>query len=176
MGWYSHLFKNFPHFVVIHIVKGFGVVNKVKWLFFWHSHFFNGPKDVGNLISDSSVFSKSSLYIFKFSVHVLLKPSLKDFEHNFTSMWNEHNCTVVWKLFSITLLWDWNEHFTVCFPRLWKLYLWLLHHFPCYYIDVTTQVTTSKLLTVITTSEKKMNLTYYLYDIIFVNWDSGYNE
>ena len=173
MFWYSHSFHSFPQFVVIPII-----INEaeVDVFFLEFPCLFYDPVEVGNLISDSSVFSKSSLYIFKFSVHVLLKPSLKDFEHNFTSMWNEHNCTVVWKLFSITLLWDWNEHFTVCFPRLWKLYLWLLHHFPCYYIDVTTQVTTSKLLTVITTSEKKMNLTYYLYDIIFVNWDSGYNE
>ena len=83
---YSHLFKNFPQFVVIHIVKGFSIVNEAEVdVFLEFSCFFYDPMDVGNLIS-SSASSKSSLYIWKFSVHVLLKPSLKDFEHNFTSM------------------------------------------------------------------------------------------
>ena len=82
-----------------HIVKGFGVVNKVEVdVFLQLSCFFYDPMDVGNLISGSSVFSKSSLYIWKFSVHVLLKTNLKDFEHNLASMWNECNCTVIWKL------------------------------------------------------------------------------
>ena len=72
--------------------------------------FFCDPMDVGNLISDSSAFSKSSLYICKFSVHVLLKPSLEDFDHDLASMTNECNCVVVCTFFGIALLWDWNEN------------------------------------------------------------------
>ena len=94
MDWYSHLFKNFPHFVVIHTVKGFSVVNEAD-VFLEFSCFFYDPVDIGNLISGSSAFPKSSLYIWKFSVHVLLKPSLEEFEHYFASMWNECNCVVV---------------------------------------------------------------------------------
>ena len=82
MVWYSYLFKNFPHSVVIHAVKGFGTVNKAEVdAFLELSCFFDDPADVGNLISGSSDFSKSNLYIWKFSVHILLKSSLKDFEH-----------------------------------------------------------------------------------------------
>ena len=82
MGWYSQLFKNCPQFVVIHTVKGFGVVSKAEVdVFLELSCFFNDPTDVGNLISDSSAFSKSSLYIWKFLVQVLSKPSLMNFEH-----------------------------------------------------------------------------------------------
>ena len=85
--WYSHLFKNFPQFIVIHIVKGLGVVNEAEVdVFLELSCFFYDPTDVGSLISDSSAFSQSSLYIWKFSVHVLLKPSLKNFEHYFASV------------------------------------------------------------------------------------------
>ena len=87
MVWYSHLFKNFPQFVVMHTVKGFSVVNEAEVdVFLELSCFFYAPTDVGNLISGSSAFSKSSLYIWKFSVHALLKPSLKDFEHYFAGM------------------------------------------------------------------------------------------
>ena len=87
MVWYSHLFTNFPQFVVIHTVKGFGIVNKTEVLVFLElSRFFNDPTDVGNLISGSSAFSKSSLSIWKFMVHVLLKPGMKNFKHYFTSM------------------------------------------------------------------------------------------
>ena len=87
MVWYSHLFQNFPQFVVIHIVKGFGVINKAEVdVFLEHSHFFNDPVDVGNLISGSPAFSKSSLNIWKFMVHILLKPGLENFEHYFASM------------------------------------------------------------------------------------------
>ena len=85
MVWYSHLLKNFPQFVVIYRVKGFSVVNEAD-VFLELSCFFNDPMDVGNLISRSSAFSKASLYIWKFSVHVLLKTSLKGFEHNLSSM------------------------------------------------------------------------------------------
>ena len=85
--WYFHLLKNFPHFVVIHTVKGFGVVNKAEVdVFLELSRFFYDPTDVGNLISGSSAFSKSSLNIWKFTVHVLLKPGLEKFEHYFASM------------------------------------------------------------------------------------------
>ena len=87
MVWYSHLFKNVPQFVVIHTGKGFGIVNKVEIdVFLEFSCFFYDPMDVGNLISGSSAFSKSSLNIWKFSVHVLLKPHLENFEHYFASM------------------------------------------------------------------------------------------
>ena len=85
-------------FVVIHIVKGFCVVNEAD-VFLEFSWFFNDPTDVGNLISASSAFSKSSLNIWKFSVHILLKPSLENFEHYFASMWDECNCAVIWTFF-----------------------------------------------------------------------------
>ena len=82
MVWYSHLLKNFPQFVVIHTVKGFGIVNKAEIdVFLELSCFFDDPTDVTNLISDSSAFSKTSLNIWKFTVHVLLKPGLENFEH-----------------------------------------------------------------------------------------------
>ena len=87
MVWYSHLFQNFPQFVVIHAVKVFGLVKKAKIdVFLELSCFFDDPVDVGNLISGSSAFSKSSLNIWKFMVHVLLKPGLENFEQYFTSM------------------------------------------------------------------------------------------
>ena len=83
MIWYSHLLKNFPQFVVIHTVKGFGVVNEAEVVFLEFSCFFYDPMDVGHLVSVFSAFSKFRLYIWKFSVHVLLKTSLWDFEHYF---------------------------------------------------------------------------------------------
>ena len=87
MVWYSRLFKNFPQFIVILTVKGFGVVNKAEVdVFLELSCFFDDPANVGNLISGSSDFLKSSLNIWKFLVHVLLKPVLENFEHYFTSM------------------------------------------------------------------------------------------
>ena len=87
MVWYSHLFQNFPQFIVIHIVKGFGIVDKTEIdVFLELSCFYNDPVDVGNLISGSSAFSKTSLNIWKFTVHVLLKPGLENFEHYFTSV------------------------------------------------------------------------------------------
>ena len=87
MVWYSHLLKNFPQFIVIHTVKGFGIVNKAEIdVFLGLSCFFDDPLDVGNLISGSSAFSKTSLNIWKFMVHVLLKPSLENFEYYFTSV------------------------------------------------------------------------------------------
>ena len=87
MVWCFHLFKNFPHFVVIHTVKCFSVVNEAKVdVFMEFSHFFYDTTDVGNLIPDFSAFSKSSLSIWKFLVHVLLKPRLKNFEHYFVTV------------------------------------------------------------------------------------------
>ena len=87
MVWYSHLFQNFLQFVVIHTVKGFGIVNKAEIdVFLEFSSFFYDPTDVGNLISDSSAFSKSNLYIWKFLVHILMKLILEDFEYYFDSI------------------------------------------------------------------------------------------
>ena len=87
MFWYYHLFKNFPQFVVIHTVKGFGIVNKAEIDVFLELFcFFDDLGDVGNLISGSSAFSKSSLNIWKFTVHILLKPGLKNFEHYFVGV------------------------------------------------------------------------------------------
>ena len=87
MVWYSHLLKNFPQLIVIHTVKGFGIVNKAEIDFFLElSCFFDDPVDVGNLISGSSAFSKTILSISKFMVHILLKPGLENFEHYFTSV------------------------------------------------------------------------------------------
>ena len=87
MVWYSHLFKNFLQFLVIHTVKGFDIVNKAEIdVFLELSCFFDDPTDVGNLISGSSAFSKTSLNIWKFTVHVLLKPGLENLEHYFTSV------------------------------------------------------------------------------------------
>ena len=107
MVWYSHLFKNFPQFVVIHTVKGFGVVSKAEVdVFLEFSCFFYDPVDVGNLISGSSAFLKSSFNIWKFSVQVLLKPCLENIEHYFTSIWDEYNCAVVWAFFGIAFLWE----------------------------------------------------------------------
>ena len=118
--WYSHLFQNFPSFIVIHTVKGFGIANKAEIEFFLElSCFFHDPVDVGNLISGSSAFSKTSLNIWKFTVRILLKPGLEIFEHYFTSVWDECNCTVVWAYFGTAFLWDWNENWP--FPVLWPL-------------------------------------------------------
>ena len=81
--------------------------------------FLHDPVNVGNLISGSSAFSKTSLNIWKFMIHVLLKPGLENFEHYFTSVWDECNCAVIWTFFGIAFLWDWNENWP--FPVLWPL-------------------------------------------------------
>ena len=87
MVWYSHLFQNFPQFIVIDSVKGFGIVNKAEIdVFLELSHFFDDPVDVGNSLSGSSAFSKTCLNIWKFTVHILLKPGLENFEHDLTSV------------------------------------------------------------------------------------------
>ena len=120
MEWYSHLFQNFPQFLVIHTVKGFGIVNKAEIdVSLELSCFFHGPADASNLISGFSAFSKTSLNIWKFTVHVLLKPGLENFEHYFTSVWDECNCAGVWAFFGIAFLWDRNENWP--FPVLWPL-------------------------------------------------------
>ena len=120
--WYSHLFKNFPQLIVIHKVKGFGIENKAEIdVFLELSCFFNDSADVGNLISGSSAFSKTSLNIWQFTVHLLLKPGLENFKHYFTSVWDECNCVVVWAFFGIASLWDWNENWpfpVLSFPNL----------------------------------------------------------
>ena len=109
--WYPHLYQNFSQFIVIHTVKGFGIVNKAEIdVFLKLSCFFHDPAEVGNLISGSSAFSKTSVNIRKFTVHILLKPGLENFEHSFTSMWDECNCVVDWAFFGIAFLWDWNEN------------------------------------------------------------------
>ena len=111
MVWYSRLFQNFRQFIVIHTVKDFGIVNKAEINAFLElSCFFRDPADAGDLISGSSAFSKTSLNIWKFTVHVLLKPGLENFEHYFTSMRDECNCAVVSAFFGIAFLWDWNEN------------------------------------------------------------------
>ena len=133
VAWYSHLLKNFPQFIVIHTIKGFGIVNKAEVdVFLELSCFFDGPADVGNLISGSSAFSKSSLYIWNFSVHILLKPSLKNFEHYFASMWNNCKCAAIWTSFGSAFLWNWNEN--------WPFWiLWLLLVFQiCWHIGCST--------------------------------------
>ena len=93
---------------------------KQKLMFFLKlSYFFYDPTDVANMTSGSLAFSKSSLNIWKFTVHVLLKPGLKNFEHYFANVWNECNCVVVWTFFGIAFLWDWKENWP--FPVLWPL-------------------------------------------------------
>ena len=102
--WYSHLFQNFPQFIVIHTVKGFGIVNKAETdVFLELSCFFDDPAHVSNLISASSAFSKTSLNIWMFTVYILLKPGLENSELYFTSVWDECNCVVVWAFFGIAL-------------------------------------------------------------------------
>ena len=115
---YSHLFNHFPQSFVIHTVKDFGIVNKAD-VFLELFCFFGDPVDVGNLISESSALLKSSLNIWKFMVHILLKPGLENFEHYFASI----NCVVVWAFFGIAFLKDWNEHWPF-------LVLWPLLNFP----------------------------------------------
>ena len=96
MVWYSHLFQNFSQFIVIHTVKGFNIVNKAEVdVFLELSCFFDDPTDVGNLISGSSSFSKSSLNIWKFMVHALLKLGLENFEHYFASVCDKYNCAIL---------------------------------------------------------------------------------
>ena len=113
LSWLSTVYCD-PH------SQSFGIVNKAEIdVFLELSCFFHDPAYVGNLISGSSAFSKTSLNIREFTVHVLLKPGLENFEHYFTSVWDECNCAVVWAFFGIAFLWDWNENWRV--PILWPL-------------------------------------------------------
>ena len=109
MVWYSHLFQNFSQYVVIHTVKGFGIVSKVD-VFLELSCFFDDPSDVGNLISGSSAVSKSSLNIRKFSVQVLLKPGLENFEQYFAKCVRLVQLCGSLKIPLQRLFWDWNEN------------------------------------------------------------------
>ena len=110
-----------------HTVKGFGIVNKAEIdVFLELSCFFDDPADVGNLIFGSSAFSETSLNIWKFTVHVLLNPGLENFEHFFTSVWDECNCAVVWAFFGIAFLWDWNENWP--FPVTCSLFCRITDH------------------------------------------------
>ena len=120
MVWYSHLSKSFPQFVMIHTVKGFSVVDETDIDVFLKSPCFPyNPVNVGYLISSSSSFSKPSLDIWKFLVHIKLKPSMQDFKHDLTSMRDECSCPVVSTIFGITLLGNWDEDWP--FPVLWPL-------------------------------------------------------
>ena len=115
--WYSHLFKNFPQLVVIQIVKGFSVVIETEVdVFVELSCFLYDQTDVGDLISGSSDFSKSSLHTWNFLVYILWKSGLKDFEHYFASMWDECNCTVVWTFLALPFFWTGmkTDHFQSC--------------------------------------------------------------
>ena len=108
--WHSHLFQNFPLVVLIHAVKAFGVINKAEIdVFLELSCFFDDLMYVGNLISGCSTFFKFSLDIWKFMVHIMLKPHLENIEHYFASVWDECNCAVIWAFFGIAFLWVLNE-------------------------------------------------------------------
>ena len=97
---YAYLVQNFPQFIVIHTVKDFGIINKAEADVFPELYcFFDDPKAVGNLISGSSAFSKTSLNIWMFTVHIFLKPGLEHFKHHFTNVWDECNCALVWVFF-----------------------------------------------------------------------------
>ena len=137
MDSYFHLFQNFLQFVVIHTVKGFKIVNEAEVVVFlgipW---FFCDPKYTGNLIYGPSAFSKSSLYIWKFSVHVLLKPSLKNFEHYLASVWNKRNFMVLWTFFGIAFfVLEWKLIFSSC-GNFWVFQI-------CWRIECSTFTATS---------------------------------
>ena len=131
--WYTHLFQNFSQFIVIHTVKGFSIVNKAAADDFLElSCFFHDPTDGSNLISSSSAFSKASLSIWKFTVHVLLKTGLENFEHYLaSSMWDECNCAVVWAFFGIAFLWDCNENWPFPLSHCWVFQI-------CWHIECST--------------------------------------
>ena len=117
--WYSHLFKNYPQFVVIHTVKEFGIFNESEVVFLEFPCFLNDSANVGTVISASSTFFKSSSNILNFMFHILLEPSLENYEQYFATVWKECNCAVVWAFFGIAFLWNWNENWP--FPGLWPL-------------------------------------------------------
>ena len=128
--------SEFPTVCVKNPHKGFGIVNKAEvHVFLELSCFFDDPTDVGNLISGSSDFFKSSLNIWKFTVPVLLKPGLENFEHYLARVWDERSRAVVWAFFGIAFLWDWNENWP--FPVLLLLLLsWVFQI--CWHIECST--------------------------------------
>ena len=134
----SYLFKNFPQFVVVYTVKGCSVVNEAVDVFPEFSSFFYDQWMLAIWSLVPLPFSKSSLYIWKFLVQTLSKPSLKDFERYFASMWNKCNSVAVWTCFGVALLWDWNENSP--FPVLWpllsfpNLLTYWVQHFNCYHV------------------------------------------
>ena len=133
--WYSSSLRIFQ-FIMICTVKGFNIVNEVEVDVFLEFYcFYYYPVDVDNLSSGSSTVSKSSLCIWKFSVHILLKPCLKDFEYYLASIWNDCICAIVWTFFGIALLWDWNEDhpFQSC-GHCWVFQIW-------WYIKCSTLIT-----------------------------------
>ena len=109
MVWYSDLLKNLPQLIVIHTVKGFVIINKAEVdVFLEFLCFFDDPVSAGNMISGSFAFFSSSLNIWKFMIHIPLKPVLEIFEHYFASVWDECNHAVIWTFFGNAFLWDWN--------------------------------------------------------------------
>ena len=186
--WYVHLFQDFPQFIVIHTVKGFGIVTKAEIdVFLELSCFFNDPVDVGNLISGSSAFSKAIFNIWKFTVHILLKPGLENFEHYFISVWDECNCAVVWAFFGITFLWDWNENWPfpvlrplLSFPNfLTKLSCFSFMCLVCVCVCVCVCLSTQSYLTLCGPMGRSMpgsSVFYYLSEFvqIHVHWDDEY--
>ena len=114
--WYSHFLKNFPQFVLVHTVKGFSIVSKADRNVFWD---FLAFSMIQWTLAIWSLVHQTSLYIWKLSVHVVLKLSLKDFEHYLASKWDECNCMIGWTFFGIAFLLDWDENWP--FPALWPL-------------------------------------------------------
>ena len=168
MIWYSHLFQNFPQLVVVHTVKSFHIVNKAEIdVFLELSCFFNDPAIVGNLISGSSSSSKPSFNIWMFTVHVLPKPGLENFEHYFISMLAECNCVVVWAFFVIAFLWDWNGNISTCFlfnvTR--KCFLWYLKQFMPYSLDISFTIQANQVPQII---ELKIDVKTWRYQIFII--------
>ena len=138
MIWYSHFFKNFPQFVVICTFNGSNVVNEAEVdVFLEFPYFFYDPTYVGNLISGSSAFSKYSLYIWKFSFHILLKPILKDFEHYFASLWNENELYVGLDIFGHYLSLDLEWKLTFSSPVTFAVFQ------ICWHIECSTLTASS---------------------------------
>ena len=176
MVWYSHLFQNFPQFVVIHTIKGFGIVNKGEVdILLEPSCFFDDTVDVANLIFGSFAFSKSSLNIWKFTVQVLLKPGLENFDHYFASIWDECSCVVVWAFFGIAFFGDWNENWP--FPVLWPLLsfpnllaYWVQHFHSMLNDAILTILPVSKLSLKLRASFNKTSFWYLLgvFNVLFI--------
>ena len=165
--WYSHLFQNFPQLVVVHPVKSFHIVNKAEIdVFLELSCFFNDPTIVGNLISGSSSSSKPSFNIWTFTVHVLPKPGLENFEHYFTSMLAECNCVVVWAFFVIAFLWERNENISTCFlfNVTTKCFLWYLKQFMPYSLDVSFTIQANQVPQII---ELKIDVKTWRYQFFY---------